>query len=146
MMGTNNNIEQIIANFHHKITTKVRFHQVDSFKVLHNIQYLYIFETARLEFLHSLGLANDLDDLISKFPVMTVHHSIDYYSPAYFNDVLEVYTKMKEIGNSSIKFENVAISRGKLLASATTVYVYIDPFSGESQAIPQEIKELLFRI
>ncbi len=142
-MESNYNIEQIKASFPHRMTTAVHFHQVDSFKILHNIQYLYIFETARLEFLRSLGLVNNLNDLINKFPVMTVHHSIDYFSPAYFNDILEVYTKIKEIGTSSIKFENVSISKDKILAAATTVYVYINPNSGESQPIPKEIKDLL---
>ena len=144
-MEKSNDIEKVISAFSHKMTSKVRFHQVDSFKILHNIQYLYIFETARLEFLQSLGLVDDLNDLIAKFPVMTVHHTIDYYSPAYFNDTLEIFTRVKEIGNSSVSFENIAVLNGKILARATTVYVYINPLTGESQSIPDEIRNLLIK-
>ena len=136
------NLDHLISSFPHKTATKVHFFQVDSFKILHNIQYLYIFENARLEYLQTLGLAENLEDLVRKFPVMTVHHSIDYYYPAYFNDLIEVYTRVKEIGTSSIRFENIAVSGDKLLASAETVYVYVNPLTGDSQPFPNEIKGL----
>lgn len=136
------NLADLISSFPHKTTTKVQFFQVDSFQILHNIQYLYLFENARLEYLQTLGLADNLNVLIKKFPVMTVHHSIDYYSPAYFNDLIEVYTKVKEIGKSSIRFENIAITGSKLLARAETVYVYVNPLTGDSQPFPEEIKVL----
>lgn len=136
-------INTLLEPFKHKTSTKVQFHQVDSFQILHNIQYLYMFENARLEYLQSLGLANNLSDLINKFPVMTVHHEIDYFSPAYFNDNIDIYTRVKEIGNSSIKFENIAITNNKLHAKAITVYVYINPLNGDSLPLPQNIREML---
>lgn len=136
-------INNLLEPFKHKTSTKVQFYQVDSFQILHNIQYLYMFENARLEYLQSLGLANHLTDLTNGFPVMTVHHEIDYFSPAHFNDIIDIFTRVKEIGNSSIKFENIAISNDKLHAKATTVYVYINPLTGDSLPLPQNIREII---
>lgn len=140
------NIKELINSFSHKTTTKVQFYQVDSFQILHNIQYLYLFENARIEYLQNLGLANNLTDLINKFPVMTVHHEIDYIAPARFNDTIHIYTRVKEIGNSSIQFENIAVANEKLLAKATTVYVYINPLNGNSLPIPQSVREMISNI
>lgn len=142
---TNNEIDlyELKKTFPFKTSIKVQFHQVDSFRIMHNIQYFYAFENARVEFLQFLKLANSLDDLIYKFPVMTVHHSIDYFYPAFFGEELEIFTKVSHIGKSSIKFENIAVRNNVLLCKAETVYVYIDPKTGESKEIPENIRKIL---
>jgi acyl-CoA thioester hydrolase len=132
-----------IKKYNFKNKVKIHFHQIDAIGVLYNIQYLYLFENARLDYLQNLGLILTLNDLITQFPVMTVSHHIDYINSAEFGDDVEIYTRVKSISNSSLIFENIAVKNTNvLLAKSSTVYVYIDALTKKSKPIPEEIKYL----
>jgi acyl-CoA thioester hydrolase len=75
---------------------------------------------------------------------MTVNHRIDYLNFAEFHDEVEIFTRVSNIGTSSLIFENLAVKNGEvLLAKSTTAYVYINPFTRTSTPIPEEIKQKL---
>lgn len=136
-------ITRVIEEFKFKSKVAINFCQIDALGVLYNIQYLNIFENARLDYLKNLGLIKTLQDIVIKFPVMTVHHSIDYYNFAEFGDDLTIFTRVSTISNSSLTFENLAFKeKDVLLAKSTTIYVYIDPKTKQSRPIPEEIKYL----
>lgn len=136
-------LNKVIQEFNFKNKVTINFCQIDALGVLYNIQYLNIFENSRLEYLKNLGLVITLQDIITKFPVMTVHHTIDYYNFAEFGDDLTIYTRVSSISNSSLTFENLAIKgESQLLAKSSTIYVYIDPKTKQSKPIPEEIRYL----
>lgn len=138
------NLEQEIKKFHFKNSGTVEFYQIDAMQILYNIQYLYIFENSRLAYMRKLGFVEKLDDLRTKFPVLTVHNAIDYFNPAYFGDEYDVFTRIAQIKNSSLKFENIIINKdGIPLARGETVYVYTEYPSMRSTPIPDEIKKII---
>ena len=77
------NLEKELKKFHLSSDGVVEFYQIDALQVLYNIQYLYIFENSRLAYMRKLGFVEKIDDLRTKFSVLTVHHSIDYFNPGF---------------------------------------------------------------
>ncbi|GEM_PF-1136097 len=135
------NLERELKKFHFSSDGIVEFYQIDALQVLYNIQYLYIFENSRLAYMRKLGFVEKLNDLRSKFPVLTVHHTIDYFNPGFYGDEYTVYCRISQIRTSSFSFENIMIKKdGTLLSRAETVYVYIDQSTMQSTPIPEEIK------
>jgi acyl-CoA thioester hydrolase len=138
------NLQEELQKFNFKNSIKVQFHQIDAIGILYNIQYFYLFENGRVDYLSNLGFIRNLSDIVQKFPVMTVNHRIDYLNFAEFHDEVEIFTRVSNIGTSSLIFENLAVKNGEvLLAKSTTAYVYINPFTRTSTPIPEEIKQKL---
>jgi acyl-CoA thioester hydrolase len=136
------NLQREISKYQFKSKIKIQFHQVDAVGILYNVQYLIIFENARFEYLNNLGLFLSLKDIIQQFPVMTASHKIDYINSAEFADEIEIYTRVSQIGTSSLIFDNVAVrNRDLILAKATTSYVLINPITKKSTPIPEEIRK-----
>ncbi|OGU60191.1 MAG: hypothetical protein A2X64_02990 [Ignavibacteria bacterium GWF2_33_9] len=135
------NLKQELQKFTFSNKIKVQFGQVDAIGILYNIQYFSIFENGRTNYLQNLNFINNLKDFV-KFPVMTVAHSIDYFNPAEFLDEIEIFTRVSQIGNSSIVFESLAVKNNDLLLSKlSSTYVYIDLQTRKSISIPEFIKQ-----
>lgn len=136
------NLEQELSKYNNKSKIKVNFHQIDALGILYNVQYFIIFENSRLDYLRNLGFVNNLNDIIQKFPVMTANHRIDYLNYAEFGDEIEVYSRISQMGNSSLVFENIAVKNKEiLLAKSSTAYVYINPLTKTSTPIPEKVKQ-----
>lgn len=138
------NLQEELSKFNFQTKTIVQFHQIDAIGILYNIEYFYLFENGRVDYLTKLGFINSLKDIVHKFPVMTANHKIDYLNYAEFHDEIEVFTRISHIGNSSMIFENLAVKNNNvLLAKSSTAYVYINPLTKSSVPIPDEIKHKL---
>lgn len=125
----------------HKYSGEVKFSEVDSFGVVHNLSYLYWLEWARTEFLFDIGLPKD-DSLFSiRYPLMTVNSIINYYNPIKFTDIYTVYTGVKNIGRSSLTFENEIYSKDEKILGAQTTLVYVDRQTNKSLELPKELIE-----
>ena len=97
-----------ITEFKHITKVRVRTFEIDSYGIVHNANYLKYFEIGRVEYKCNLGykiLKNGLFD--DGLKVVVVHNSLDYKGYAYIDDVLNIYTKISWIKNSSFCFEQV---------------------------------------
>ena len=124
------NIEKNVKldKFKFKTTGKVRFHEVDAFKVVHNLQYFYWTEVSRVDYCNFLNIGVvPVSKESPDFSVFLVHSEIDYYKPATFLDDYFVHTRVKRIGNSSIEFEHVITNtKDEILAIHRAIEVYVD--------------------
>jgi len=70
---------------------------------------------------------------------------MNFKKPAELNDNLEVYTSIKKIGNSSIKFfqEIYKSETNDLLNEAYITWVNTEQTTMKSASLPNEIKEKL---
>ena len=75
-----------LSLYKHKMNGKVRFAEVDSFGVVHNIRYFFWIEAARTEYFSNLGIELTPTTFIREMPFMVVHAVIDYLNAARFND------------------------------------------------------------
>ena len=120
---------------------RVKFCEVDSYRVVHNLQYFYWLEEARIEYFRNLGIGLNPDSLINELLFMSVHAELDYFNAAVFNDEYEVMTRISEIRNSSFSFRNIIrLKNGLILASASAILAHVDPVKKIPKRISDELR------
>jgi acyl-CoA thioester hydrolase len=97
-----------INEFRHKTQLRVRTYEIDSQGIVHNSNYLKYLEVGRIEYKRDLGYnilkSGIFDDGLK---VVVVHNSMDYRGFAFVDEVLNIYTRIAWIKNSSFCFEQV---------------------------------------
>jgi acyl-CoA thioester hydrolase len=123
-----------IDDFKHKITVQVRFHEVDMLGVCNNAVYINYFETARLEYIKAVGLMPEKGIFSDGKLYFMVRNEINYLDHAYFDDELDVYTKISFVKNSSFGFDHLILKKksGKVIADGKGVIVHVDPKTRKS--------------
>jgi acyl-CoA thioester hydrolase len=97
-----------IKDFKHKIQVRVRTFEIDFQGIVHNANYMKYFEIGRIEYKRNLGsrmLKNGAFDDGTK--VVAVHNSLDYRGFAFVDELLNIYTRISWIKNSSFCFEQM---------------------------------------
>jgi acyl-CoA thioester hydrolase len=123
-----------INNFKHKITVKVRFQEVDMLGVCNNAVYINYFETARLEYIKAVGLMPEKGIFSDGKLFFMVRNEINYRDHAYYDDELEIYTKISYVKNSSFGFDHLIVKKksGKIIVDGKGVIVHVDPKTRKS--------------
>lgn len=136
--------EEILAEiplYKHKFDTQVQFRDVDSFGVVHNIQYFYYLEWARIKYMEYIGIPINHRTFTAENPIMTVHHELDYFAPALFSDTLHIYSRVVEMRNSSMIFENIILKEDdQLIAKAKVILVYLSTEDYKPTSIPEYLR------
>jgi acyl-CoA thioester hydrolase len=129
--------------FIHKYTVTVRFHEVDMLGVCNNAVYINFFETARLEYIKAAGLMPEKGIFSDGKIFFMVRNEINYRSHAYYDDVLDVYSRISYIKNSSFGYDHLIIKQktGEVIVDGKGVVVYVDPKSRKSTELPESFIE-----
>ncbi len=137
-----NNLDLKLEQFKHKVSDIVKFAEVDSFGVVHNIQYLYWIEWARTKYLSDLGIKLRPTTFIEEYPLMVVHSEIDYFNSLKFGDRYTVLSAIVKVKNSSLAFENYVINdNNQIIVKASSVLVHLNPETMESVRINDKLRE-----
>ncbi len=137
-------INDEIILFKHKFSRQVEFSQVDSFGVVHNLQYFYFLEWARTDYLRAIGLKLNPMTFLQDYPIMTVHSEIDYFAPLKFNDLFVVLTRVEFIKNSSLGFKNLIINeKTEVIIRGSSILVNVNPKTLDSVRIPDDLRQLI---
>lgn len=126
--------------FHHNI--RVRFADTDLQGIVFNGNYLTYYDVAWTEYFREVGfvwkdiLALGVDSVLART-------SMEFKSAAKFDDVLEVYTRVSKIGTTSLTFEFEIYVEGedRLIGSAASLYVCVDPASMKSTPVPDLLRQ-----
>jgi acyl-CoA thioester hydrolase len=130
--------------FKHSFKSKVKFHEVDSFGVVHNIQYLYWIENARLEYFQDIDDCGIFNKFGKEYIHIIVNTNIDYIKSARMFDDYEILTRISWIKDSSFGFENLVLnSNGAVLVKASAVIVFFDLKTNSSIRIPDNFREMI---
>jgi acyl-CoA thioester hydrolase len=126
-------------DFKHKYTVTVRFHEVDMLGVCNNAIYINFFETARLEYIKAAGLMPEKGIFSDGKLFFMVRNEINYRSNAYYDDVLEVYSRISYIKNSSFGYDHLIIKQktGETIVDGKGVVVFVDPKTRKSTSLPE---------
>lgn len=120
---------------------RVAFSDTDAQGIVYYGRYAPYFDVARVEYFRHLGLVHShIDTVLGEFVMR--RFEIDYHAPAVFDDLLEVFTRVSRVGNSSMVFE-YAVTKpdsGELLATANQVLVYIDLDARKPLRVPDEVR------
>jgi acyl-CoA thioester hydrolase len=127
----------------HTHTERVRFGDLDAMKHLNNVVFLRYFETARINYLNALMDTHDPVNRANGFGFIFASCSIDYRSPAHFDEDVDIRVRPAEIGTKSLKLEFEMAVGERLIAEGHGILVGYDYESGRTVPLPDALKERL---
>lgn len=130
-------------SFKQVYTITVRFHEVDMLGVCNNAVYINFFETARLEYIKAAGLMPDNGIFSDGKIFFMVRNEINYRSHAYYDDVLDVYSRISYIKNSSFGYDHLIVKQksSEIIVDGKGVVVYVDSKTRKSTSLPERFIE-----
>ncbi len=132
----------------HVLPVRVYFEDTDFSGLVYHGSYVRWCERGRSDFLRLLGTDHrQLIDGSSKTePAAFVvrHMSFDFRRPARIDEILEVITKVVEIGAASLTLEQTITCEGKVLVVGTVTVVLVS-MTGKPMRISQAVRESFAR-
>ncbi len=131
-----------LERFRFKSQVEVRHYETDWQGIVHNANYLLYFETGRLAYLRGLGVHIDPEAMRNEVKIVVARHEIDYRSPAHFGEILDVYTRIALIRDTSFAFEGLLLESktSRLVAEARSVQVWLDSRTNEPVRVPESFR------
>ena len=127
---------------HHSMNIRVYYEDTDLGGVVYYANYLRFIERARSEWIRDLGIdqikMRDEEEAI--FVVTKI--KADYLSPAYFDDILTVDTKIKVVSPVRAYFYQKIFREEKVIFKAEVCVACISN-SGKVLRLPEKIKILM---
>lgn len=123
---------------------RVRYAETDQMGIVHHANFLVWFETGRSELCRSRGFSyKDMEEQDGALMVVAESYC-RYKSPAYYEDVLTIRTKVVEVRSRSLRFfyEIHRASDGVLIAEGETLHVVTDK-SKKVRSLPSLYRNLL---
>jgi YbgC/YbaW family acyl-CoA thioester hydrolase len=122
---------------------RVRWVEIDAQKIVFNGHYLMYFDTAVAGYWRAMAMpyAQTMEYLGGDLYVRKA--TVEYEGSAHYDDVLDVGIRSARIGNSSILLQGGCFRQDALLVSCELVYVFADPATQSSKAVPQQLREVL---
>lgn len=130
-------------NYTNKHYVRVRYAETDKMGYCYYGNYASFLEIGRVESLRSLGISyKSLEENGIMLPVS--EFQIKYFSPAYYDDMLLIETKITAIEGVRIYFDYFIYNDNqKLIASAMTILVFIDAISKKPVPPPKELLSII---
>ena len=125
-----------------KYNTKVYYEDTDAAGIVYYANYLKFLERARSEAIYSIGLTNK--KLLNDHGNIIIVKSckIDYKSPAKFEDLLEIISKIKTIGKSSFTMDQMIKRKEEIISESEIVLVTVNA-EGKPIRIPDVLNKFL---
>mgnify|MGYP001375485952 CR=1 FL=1 len=123
-------------------TLKIYYEDTDAGGVVYHSNYLKYLERARSEAIYTLDLSNKL--LYQKYGIFILVKScnIDYIKPAFFEDKIEVISKVISFSKTSFKMDQKIYRKKQILTSAIIHLVVVNKKSKPTK-IPDVLRKAL---
>ncbi|MCY7374384.1 MAG: acyl-CoA thioesterase [Pyrinomonadaceae bacterium] len=128
----------------HETEIRVRYAETDQMGIVHNSNYLIWFEVGRGEFCRARGFSyKEMEEKDNALMVVAESYC-RYKSPAYYEDLLTVRTRVEEIRSRSLRFiyEIYRAADDVLLAEGETLHLVTDE-NKKVRSLPASYKEKL---
>ncbi len=125
--------------FKYAAYTRVGFSDTDAQGIVYYGRYLPYFDLARVEYHRHLQLFRI--DREHEFVMRA--SGVEYFAPARFDDLVEVFVRLARIGRTSVTYEFAAyrVEGDLLMVTARQTLVLIDLEERRARAIPDAFKE-----
>jgi len=122
---------------------RIYYHDTDCGGVVYYGNYLKFLEEARTEYMDARGLS--VKELMDKGIMFVVYRQeIDYKSPAFYGDVLDIETKVYAMSEIKTEFEYIIRNQdGKLTTRAKTIMVSVNKHLEPHACGPQVREKML---
>ena len=128
----------------HKNKIPVRFGDTDPYGVVYFVAYFRYFHEGIEEFLNHIGITpgNFFRNTKEKFGMPKVAADCRFYVPAFYGDVLEMHTSIKEVKEKAIvfQFHFYRPPETRLMAEGSVSFVCID-HTWKSRPLPEILVE-----
>ena len=124
---------------------RIRYSEVDAQKIVYNSHYLTFLDVSIFEFFDAIGFNQEKYIKETNNEFHTVRAVVEYKAPATLGDTIEVLTRIKKIGNSSITFQQEIYlhESDKLLATGEIVWVNTNQKEMFPTTVPDYLRQLL---
>ena len=112
----------------HETEIRVRYAETDQMGIVHHSNYLIWFEAGRSDFCRARGFSyKEMEEKDNSLLVVAESY-VRYKSPAFYEDILHIRTKIGEIRSRSLRFiyEIYRPSDGALIAEGETLHLVTD--------------------
>ena len=123
----------------HRFAIRVYYEDTDAAGMVYHSNYLKFAERARTEWLRDLGVQQDAWRKDTGLGFAVTRCEIDYRRPARLDDVLDVATRILEIGGASLVAEQVIRRETDEVARLKLVVACIDG-SGRPARLPKNLR------
>ena len=132
-------------DFRFMFRLRVRWGECDAQGIVFNAQYINFIEVSQAEYFRNLGLRLYSEELRSRFDLATVKATLEFMAPARVDDMLNIYTGVARIGNSSITFntEMYLADAERPCARAEVIYANFNADTGVARRIPEDIRRTI---
>ncbi len=128
---------------HTKHSLRVRYGETDPMKYVYYGNYAEYFEVARVELFRSIGMSYEaIEKRGIWLPVS--EYKIKYLKPAYYDEILEIHTFIKNVPGIRITFDYEIFneSKQKITEASTTLY-FMDAEKKKPIKCPDFLMELI---
>lgn len=120
---------------------RISYADTDQMGMVYYANYLTFFERGRTELFRNIGINYKIiEERGFYFPV--IHAECRYLSPAKYDDIIEIETKISDITAASITCNYEIKCRGKLLVTGKTKHPFVNK-DLKPVRFPKDIKEIL---
>lgn len=123
------------------LSLRIRFCETDLMGIVHHANYLQYFEAGRVEWLRRRGVTY-ATWARRGIHLPVVDAQLRYRAPAYFDDLVEVETRLSELRSHSLRYDYVLLREGKRLAEGSTRLACVD-HAHALQRIPEDVGVVL---
>jgi acyl-CoA thioester hydrolase len=128
--------------FKYAAFTRVGFSDTDAQGIVYYGRYLPYFDLARVEYHRHLGL---LERAMEDEQFVMRASSVEYFAPARFDDLIEIFIRLSRIGGTSATYECAAYRSEDdlLMVTAAQTLVLVDLEERRARPIPSWYRDAI---
>jgi acyl-CoA thioester hydrolase len=128
----------------HETEIRVRYAETDQMGIAHHSNYLIWFEAGRSDVCRARGFSYKEMEAQENALMVVAESYVRYKSPAFYEDVLHIHTRIGELRSRSIRFiyEIYRPKDDTLIAEGETLHLVTDQ-NQKVRTIPEVYKRLL---
>ena len=127
--------------FSHRL--RVRWAEVDRQGIVFNAHYLTYFDVGMTEYLRAIGIPYPDGFLQFGGDLFLAKATVEYKSPALYDDELDCHVRIGRIGTSSVQFLFALYRGDELLVTGENIYVNADPVTRTPAAVHQAVRDTI---
>ncbi len=128
-----------MKGYHHVLPLEVRFRDLDVFGHVNNGVVFTFVETARIRYLIDVGIRSSRASW-NGVAFILAYINCDFRKPIFYEQTVEVGTRITEIGRTSLRLEHRVEADGDLAAEGYGILVHYDYSANQSILIPPEMR------
>ncbi len=125
---------------------RVRFNETDLQGHTNFGHYLFYFDIGVTDYLKAIGYSYQqmTEDHVD---MLYLESHARYLSSSYFDETLNIHTRIGHIGNSSMRFEFIAVSAadGRVVADGHIAVVMVEHGTRQKLRVPERLREAVVR-